>query len=165
MSTPNTNETQIQQNTIALLEAMGYSYISPEEMKKYRTNTGQVVLKDILLNQLQKLNGFEYKGTDYPFSAKNIAKAIDDLDESLNEGLMTANQKISDQLLLGNSYTEELIDGVKKSFSLHYIDYVNPENNLFHFTEEYIVDRINKHEKVKTRRPDLVLFINGIRLG
>ena len=160
--TPNTSETQIQENTIALLEAMGYSYISPEEMKEYRTTTGQVVLKDILLKQLQKLNGFEYKGTDYPFSAKNIAKAIDDLDESLNEGLITANQKISDQLLLGNSYTEELIDGVKKSFSLHYIDYVNPENNLFHVTEEYVVDRTNRNEKVKTRRPDLVLFVNGI---
>jgi len=163
--TPNSSEIQIQQNTIVLLEAMGYKYISPEEMKKHRSSTGQVVLKDVLLKQLQKLNGFEYKGTHYPFSAKNIAKAIDDLDESLNEGLNTANQKISDQLLLGNSYTEELIDGVKKSFSLHYIDYVNPENNLFHFTEEYVVDRVNKHEKVKTRRPDLVLFINGIPFG
>ena len=165
MNTPNTSETQIQQNTIELLKAMGYKYISPEEMKKHRNNTGQVVLKDILLQQLQKLNGFEYKGTHYPFSAKNIAKAIDDLDESLNEGLMTANQKISDQLLLGNAYTEELIDGVKKSFSLHYIDYKNPQNNVFHFTEEFVVDREIKDVKVKTRRPDLVLFINGIPFG
>jgi len=163
--TPNTNETQIQQNTIALLEAMGYSYISPEVMKEHRTNTGQVLLRDILLKQLQKLNGFEYKGTHYSFSAKNIAKAIDDLDESLNEGLMTANQKISDQLLLGNAYTEELIDGVKKSFSLHYIDYKNPQNNVFHFTEEFVLDREIKDVKVKTRRPDLVLFINGIPFG
>ncbi len=160
--TPNSSEIQIQQNTIVLLEAMGYKYISPEEMKKHRSSTGQVVLKDILLKQLQKLNGFEYKGTHYPFSAKNIAKAIDDLDESLNEGLMTANQKISDQLLLGNAYTEELTDGVKKSFSLHYIDYKDPQNNVFHFTEEFVVDREIKDVKVKTRRPDLVLFINGI---
>lgn len=165
MDTPNTGEPQIQQNTIDLLTAMDYTYISPEEMKKHRNSTGQVVLKGILLNQLQKLNGFEYKGTDYPFSAKNIAKAIDDLDESLNEGLMTANQKVSDQLLLGNSYSEELIDGVKKSFSLHYIDYKNPDNNLLHFTEEFVVSRTNQNEKVKTRRPDLVLFVNGIPFG
>ena len=144
---------------------MGYTYISPEEMPQHRSSTRQVILKDILLKQLQKLNGFEYKGTQYPFSAKNIAKAIDDLDVSLNEGLMTANQKISDQLLLGNSYSEELIDGVKKSFSLHYIDFKNPQNNLFHVTEEFVVDRINQQEKVKTRRPDLVLFINGIPFG
>lgn len=163
--TPNTNETQIQNNTIDLLQNMGYIYLSPEEMTQHRSSTRQVVLKDILLEQLQNLNGFEYKGTHYPFSAKNIAKAIDDLDVLLNEGLMTANQKISDQLLLGNSYSEELIDGVKKSFSLHYIDYKVPENNVFHVTDEFVVDRVNQQEQTKTRRPDLVLFINGIPFG
>jgi len=162
---PKTDEKTIQTNTIDLLKSMGYTYISPEEMLLYRGSTRQVVLKDILLKQLQKINGFEYKGTRYPFSAKNIAKAIDDLDVSLNEGLMTANQKISDQLLLGNSYSEELSDGVKKSFSLHYVDYENPENNVFHVTEEFVVDRVNQQERIKTRRPDLVLFINGIPFG
>ena len=119
---PNTSETQIQNNTIDLLKNMGYIYLSPKEMTEYRGSTRQVVLKDVLLKQLQKLNGFEYKGTEYKFSAKNIARAIDDLDVMLHEGLMSANQKISDQLLLGNSYSEELIDGVTKSFSLHYIE-------------------------------------------
>ena len=78
---------------------------------------------------------------------------------------MTANQKISDQLLLGNSYGEEPIVGVKKSFSLHYIDYKKPENNVFHFTEEFVVDRVNQQEQTKSRRPDLVLFVNGIPFG
>ncbi len=163
--TPNTNEKTIQANTINLLKNMGYTYITPEEMSQHRSSTNQVILKDILLKQLQKLNSFEYKGTQYPFSAKNIAKAVDDLDVSLNEGLMTANQKISDQLLLGNAYSEELSDGVKKSFSLKYIDYENPQNNLFHVTEEFVVDRMNRQEREKTRRPDLVLFINGIPFG
>ena len=75
-----------------------------------------------MVKQLQEINSFDYKGITYPFSSKNIARAISDLDESLNEGLMTANAKISDQLILGNSYQEELIDGVKKSFSFKYID-------------------------------------------
>jgi len=163
--TPNTNETQIQTNTIELLTTMGYTYISPEEMREYRGSTRQVILKEVLLKQLQKLNGFEYKGTAYNFSAKNITRAIEDLDVLLNDGLMTANQKISDQLLLGNAYSEELSDGVKKSFSLHYIDYQNPENNLFHITEEFVVDRVTQQERTKTRRPDLVLFINGIPFG
>ncbi len=163
--TPKTDEKTIQAKTINLFKNMGYTYISPEEMSQHRSSTNQVILKEILLKQLQKLNSFEYKGTQYPFSAKNIAKAVDDLDVSLNEGLMTANQKISDQLLLGNSYSEELSDGVKKSFSLHYIDYENPQNNLFHVTEEFVVDRINRQEREKTRRPDLVLFVNGIPFG
>jgi type I restriction enzyme R subunit len=162
MSTPNTSETQIQQNTIELLKEMGYLYISPEEMKNYRANTGQVLLKDVLLHQLQKLNSFEYKGTSFPFSPKNIANAIDDIDESINEGLMTANQKISDLLMMGKSFTEEPVSGVKKSFSLNYIDFDTPTNNVFHFTEEFVVNRETKNEKEKTRRPDLVLFVNGI---
>ncbi len=162
---PNTNETQIQQNTIDLLINMGYTYISPQQMKQHRKSTSQVILKDILMKQLQVINRFEYKGNHYNFSPKNIAKAIDDLDEPLHEGLMTANQKISDQLFLGNSYTEELIDGVQKSFSFSYIDFKNLENNLFHFTQEFVVDRVTKNETSKTRRPDIVLFINGIPFG
>ena len=53
--TPNTNETQIQNNTIDLLKNMGYTYLSPEEMTQHRSSTRQVVLKDVLLKQLQKL--------------------------------------------------------------------------------------------------------------
>jgi type I restriction enzyme R subunit len=160
--TPNTAETKIQENTIDLLNSMGYKFIPQDKIQNYRSSTNQVVLKDILLERLQYINGFNYKSNEYKFSAKNIAKAIDHIDETLNEGLITANQKVSDQLLLGNSYSEELLDGVKKSFSLNYIDFKTPTNNHFHFTEEFVVDRVTKNEKVKTRRPDLVLFINGI---
>ncbi len=162
---PKIGENQIQQNTIALLKSMGYTFISPQKMKEHRANTNQVILKDILLKQLQRINSFEYKGNRYKFSAKNISKAIDDLDISLNEGLMTANQNISDQLFLGNAYTEELSDGTRKSFSFSYIDFERIENNVFHFSEEFIVDRVTKTESDKTRRPDLVLFINGIPFG
>jgi type I restriction enzyme R subunit len=162
-SIPNIDEKQLQINTIDLLESMGYKFITQEENVNLRDGKlGEVVLKDILVNQLQKLNNFEYKGITYPFSPKNIAKAISDLDESLNEGLMTANTKISDQLILGNSYQEELIDGAKKSFSFKYIDFQNPKNNVYHFTEEFSVLRATQNEYEKTRRPDIVLFINGI---
>jgi type I restriction enzyme R subunit len=156
-------EKQLQNNTIELLKSMGYIFISQEENISLRDGKlGEVILKDILVKQLQEINSFEYKGITYPFSSKNIAKAISDLDESLNEGLMTANAKISDQLILGNSYQEELIDGVKKSFSFKYIDFSNPLNNVYHFTEEFTVSRATLNETEKTRRPDIVLFINGI---
>ncbi|MEA2028452.1 MAG: type I restriction endonuclease, partial [Campylobacterota bacterium] len=163
---PNSSETHLQNNTIDLLQKMGYSFISQEDNAKIRGGKlGEVVLKDILLSQLQKINGFEYKGVAYKFSPKNIAKAIEELDIPLNEGLMSANQKISDRLILGDSYDEELEDGVKKSFSLQYIDFQNPQNNSFHFTQEYSVNRQTTTETKKSRRPDLVLFINGIPFG
>ena len=163
--TPNIHETQIQNNTIDLLRKMGYTYIPPEEMPRYRGSTRQVLLRDVLRDRLKKLNSYEYKGVKHRFSGKSIDKAIEDLDVSLDEGLMRANQKISDKLLLGNAYSEELEGGVKKSFSLRYIDYENPESNIFHVTEEFVVDRVNRQERTKTRRPDLVLFVNGIPFG
>lgn len=159
-------EKQLQKNVINLLKSMGYIFISQEDNVNFRNGKlSDVLLKDTLVNQLQKLNGFEYKGITYPFSPKNIANAVQSLDESLNEGLMTANAKIADQLNLGNSYQEELHDGIKKSFSLKYIDLKNIENNIFHFTEEYSVSRQTLNERDKTRRPDIVLFINGIPFG
>ena len=159
---PNTNESQTQKNIIELLKNIGYTFISREENIKIRNGkTSEVILKSILYKELQKLNSFEYKGKKYKFSSKNIEKAIEELNVPLNEGLMSANQKISDKLILGTSY-EEVINGEKKSFSLKYIDFKNPENNQFHFTEEY---RVNTREGEKSRRPDIVLFINGIPIG
>ena len=52
--TPNTSETQIQNNTIDLLKNMGYIYLSPEEMAEHRSSTKQVVLKDLLLKSTPK---------------------------------------------------------------------------------------------------------------
>jgi type I restriction enzyme R subunit len=157
------NENIIQNNTIELLKKIGYTFISQKENVRLRAGKlGEVVLKNILLEQLQKLNSFEYKATTYQFSEKTIANAVKSLDESLNEGLMIANQKITDQLILGNSYQEELVGGAKKSFSFKYIDFKVPSNNVFHFTEEFAVSRLNQNQNEKTRRPDIVLFINGI---
>ncbi len=166
MNSDISTEKQLQNNVIDLLKSMGYIFISQEENSTCRSGKlSDVLLKDILINQLQKLNSIEYKGITYSFSPNNISNAVNNLDESLNEGLMTANAKITDQLILGNSYQEELIDGVKKSFSLKYIDFKNIENNIFHFTEEFSVSRQTLNERDKTRRPDIVLFINGIPFG
>jgi type I restriction enzyme R subunit len=161
--TPNiSNENIIQKNVIQLLKDMGYIYISREDNLAMRVERlGDAIFKDVLLKQLQKLNSFVYKGVEYKFSPKNISRAVDELDVPLNEGLMVANQKISDKLVLGTSYDEELSDGVKKSFSLRYIDF-NNTNNIFHFTEEYSVSRQYTLDTEKHRRPDIVLFINGI---
>ena len=161
---PETKELlSIQPNTIELLKSMGYVYISLEDNIALRDNRlHDVVLKDVLLTQLQKINSFEYKGVEYKFSPKNISRAVEELNVPLNEGLSTSNQKISDKLMLGTSYDEELNDGNKKSFSLRYIDFDNVANNVFHVTEEFSVARQVSTEFEKTRRPDLVLFINGI---
>ena len=145
--TPNTTENHLQQNVISLLKSMGYIFISRKDNVALRDNRlPEVVFKDILLMQLQKINSFEYKGISYEFSPKNILRAVEELNVPLNEGLNVVNQKISDKLMLGTSYDEELSDGDRKSFSLRYIDFDNIENmvdksfdnNLAHFDKHYL---------------------------
>ena len=162
-----TLEQAIQQNCINLLshKDFGYKFISKEDNLIFRENkTSVVLLKKVLIERLYALNSYEYKGQNYKFSANNISKAVEDLDVSLNEGLIVANEKITNHLLLGTSYEENLDDGTKKSFSFKYIDFENIENNHFFVTEEFIVDRANQNEITKTRRPDLIVFVNGIPL-
>lgn len=160
---PNTSENQIQKNCIELFKNMGYEFIDEEQNILLRDNKkSNVIFENILKEQLRKINNYEYKGKSYKFSDANINKAVKDLDVSLNKGLMISNEEITNYLLLGTSYEETLNDGTKKSFSFKYIDFENIQNNHFSFTEEFRVDRINQNEELKTRRPDMVLFINGI---
>ena len=148
-----------QKPAILLLQAMGYSYISPEDCETQRGSRYHVLLKDILRGQLRKLNRFSYAGAENEFSAANIERAMEDLDEPLTDGLVRTSEKIYDALLLGKSYPETVGEGRMLNFNLKYIDWENLQNNVFHVTEEFAVD---SRDKQHNARPDIVLFINGI---
>ena len=148
-----------QQPAIDLLTAMGYTYISPADCDKQRGSRYRVLLRDILRGQLRRLNRYVYAGAENEFSAANIERAMEDLDEPLTDGLVRTSEKIYDALLLGKSYPETVGDGKMLSFNLRYIDWDNPQNNVFHVTEEFAVD---SRDRQHNARPDIVLFINGI---
>lgn len=148
-----------QKPAIELLQSMGYTYISPENCEQQRGSRYHVLLKDILRGQLRKLNRYAYAGTENEFSAANIERAMEDLDEPLTDGLVRTSEKIYDALLLGKSYPETVGDGKMLSFNLKYIDWDCLENNVFHVTEEFCVE---SQDKQHNARPDIVLFINGI---
>lgn len=148
-----------QQPAIDLLTAMGYTYISPADCDKQRGSRYHVLLRDILRGQLRRLNRYVYAGAENEFSAANIERAMEDLDEPLTDGLVRTSEKIYDALLLGKSYPETVGDGKMLSFNLKYIDWDNPQNNVFHVTEEFAVD---SRDRQHNARPDIVLFINGI---
>ena len=148
-----------QRPALALFEAMGYTYISPADCDKQRGSRYHVLLRDILRGQLRRLNRYVYAGAENEFSAANIERAMEDLDEPLTDGLVRTSEKIYDALLLGKSYPETVGDGKMLSFNLRYIDWDNPQNNVFHVTEEFAVD---SQDRQHNARPDIVLFINGI---
>ena len=148
-----------QKPAIALLQSMGYIYISPEDCEKQRGSRYHVLLKDILRGQLRRLNRYSYAGAENEFSAANIERAMEELDEPLTDGLVRTSEKIYDALLLGKSYPETVGGGKSLSFNLKYIDWEHPENNLLHVTEEFAVE---SQDKQHNARLDIVLFINGI---
>ena len=148
-----------QRPALALFEAMGYTYISPADCDKQRGSRYHVLLRDILRGQLRRLNRYAYAGAENEFSAANIERAMEDLDEPLTDGLVRTSEKIYDALLLGKSYPETVGEGKMLSFNLRYIDWETPQNNVFHVTEEFAVD---SRDRQHNARPDIVLFINGI---
>ncbi|MBR8829211.1 MAG: type I restriction endonuclease subunit R [Gomphosphaeria aponina SAG 52.96 = DSM 107014] len=146
---------------IALLQNMGYEYLTPQEaLAKRGGKPSRIVLEEILTTQLQKLNQIQHRGKSHSFSEINIKKAVAAISQFPYEAVYTTSQKLYDLLTLGKSL-EQIIDGDKKSYPLQYIDWQNPANNLYHVTDEF---KIECRNSTQTRRPDLVLFVNGIPL-
>jgi type I restriction enzyme R subunit len=147
---------------VGLLNQLGYQYLTPSENLSLRGGrTSKLILESVLREQLRKFNSITFKGQQYAFSDSNIQKAVQALTDIPFDNLMNTSEQVYDSLTLGKSL-EQTIDGYTKSFSLHYIDWQYPENNVYHVCDEFVLER--RHSK-QTRRPDIVLFVNGIPLA
>lgn len=149
---------------LQLLQQLGWEYLTPAEADALRGGKlSSVILDGVLVPQLRKFNKIRFKGEEHEFSEANLQSALTALRDVLMDGLVRTNEKIYELLLWGKSL-QQSIRGDLKSFPLQYIDW-NPDtwltNNIFHVTEEFVVERTGSHE---TCRPDLVLFVNGIPL-
>lgn len=161
-SAPSFKEDHISQiPALQLLQNMGYTYLSPAEAMKLRGNrASNVLLEGVLADQLRKINVIRFKGKEHAFTEGNIQSAIQSLKEISPDGLKRANEELYYLLCLGRTL-QQTIDGDTKSHPLHFIDWKEPANNIFHVTEEFEVEKTGSHDK---RRPDIVLFVNGIPL-
>lgn len=163
MNTPSFKEDHISQiPAIQFLINLGYSYLTPEEAYRLRYyKSSNVILDEILIEQLRKINRINYKGKEYLFSESNILSAIEALKNyPLKDGLIRTNENVYDLLTLGKSF-EQIVEGDRKSFNIKYIDWENIGNNILHVSEEFDVQR---EKSDQTYRPDIVLFVNGIPL-
>ncbi|MBR3467338.1 MAG: type I restriction endonuclease subunit R, partial [Bacteroidales bacterium] len=152
-----------QRPAIELLQKLGYQYLSPEEVLELRGGkTTNVLLEDILRQQLRNLNSIRIGShSEARFSEQNIENGVAAMrDVPMEGGYLNANEAVYNMLTLGKAF-EQSIDGDKKSYTMRYIDWQHPENNVFHVTEEFAVTRAGSND---TYRPDIVLFVNGIPL-
>ena len=164
MSTPNFKEDYISQiPALQVLHQLGYTYLSEAEITVLRSGkTTNVLLEPILREQLAKINKLKINSTKLAsFNEANIENGIQALkDLPMNEGYIAASEATYNLLTYGKAL-EQSVEGDKKSFTLQYIDWQKPKNNVFHVAEEYSVMRSNSKENF---RPDIVLFVNGIPL-
>lgn len=150
-------ESVIEQATLAWLENIDYSVafgldIAPDGTSSERDNYGQVVLLERLSHSLLTLN------PDIPYEA--IEEVIRKLTQPDSSSLTLNNHAIHRYLKEGIpvEYTRE--DGSIAGDYARVIDFENPENNNFLAVNQFtVVD--NRHE----RRPDIVIFVNGLPLA
>lgn len=129
---------------------MGYSYIGRHEVEKTRESHGQYILRDIAFDALRNIND------PAKISDASIREAILDLEKiKMDDGIIKASETLFSNLLAGVGVSE-IIEGKKTSPQLRFIDWEHPENNKFHIVPEFEIS------EEQNRRPDIVLFVNGI---
>ncbi|MBP3616343.1 MAG: type I restriction endonuclease subunit R [Alphaproteobacteria bacterium] len=147
---PNFDEASCSQiPAIIQLINLGYNYIGRHEVDQYRESKSQYILRDIAFKAIRSINGSN-------ISDKSIKDAIISLEKvKMDDGVVNVSKNIYANLLGGVSVSE-IIDGKKSSPQLKFIDWKNWDKNTFHVVPEFEIS------EEQNRRPDIVLFVNGI---
>ena len=128
---------------------LGYDYIPRNEVNNHRESKSQYILHDIAKKALRDIN-------EDIISDKSIDEALYALEKTkLDDGMIKASEDVYSNLLGGVS-VPEIIDGKKTSPQLKFINWQDPEKNVYHVVAEFEI------EEDQSRRPDIVLFVNGI---
>ena len=157
MAYPILNESTVEEATLGWLAILGWQVahgpdIAPDTPGAERNNYGQVVLESRLRDALARLN------PSLP------AAALDDAFRKLTnpEGatLEARNRSFHRMLVNGMTVEYRANDGATRGDQARIIDFDNPVNNDWLAVNQFTVT-----ENRDTRRPDIVLFLNGLPLG
>ena len=140
-------ESDFENALISFLENEGWQYLYGDSIP--RPNRKEVLYMDDLLQFLEKKNP-ELVDSDIRQIADNIRLAGSDSD-------FATLHKVYGWMVDGVQFVAK--DGTAKMVNL--IDFENPDENNFRVVNQFTVDYIN-NGKPENRRPDVLLFINGL---
>lgn len=148
-------ESSVEEFAIELLEGLGYKYmagpdIAPDGERAERKSFEDILLLDRLRKAVDAIN------PTIPSEAREDAiKQI----QRLNFPELIANNEAFHRMLTEGIKVSYQKDGVEKGDLVWLIDFEHPEDNEFLVVNQFTVvqNNINK-------RPDLILFVNGIPL-
>ena len=148
-------ESAIEELTINLLEGQGYKYIyapniAPDGEKPERRDYGEVLLIARLEEAVRRIN------SKLPPAA--LQTAIKDVQRINSPDLLTNNETFHRLLTEGVKVSIQK-DGQERGEIVWLIDFAKPDNNDFLVANQFRVIENNQN-----KRPDLVLFVNGLPL-
>ena len=149
-------ESVVEDAALTWLEGLGYGLkhgpeIAPGELFAERADYGQVVMAGRVRQALTKLN------PSLP------TEAIEDAFRKITrlEGAtLDARNRAFHKLLVDGVTIEYRVDGAIRGAQARLVDFDDPENNDWLAVNQFTVVE-NKHN----RRPDVVIFVNGLPLG
>ena len=141
-------ESTFEQAIIELFKNMGYTHIYAPDLN--RTDYTRPLLDEHLRDSLVRVN------RGMPGAA--IDEAVGKLNDLDSGSLLQKNRVFTDWLQ--NGVTVKYVQGgEERSGIVRLVDYDRPENNEF-----LVVNQYTFVENGNTRRPDVILFINGLPL-
>ena len=140
-------EDTYEQAVISLFEGMGYEHIYAPDMER---DYSRPLMDSVLQDCLVRIN----KGL--PLEA--IHEAIQKLN-SFDSGTLVQKNRIFTGYLQNGVEVKYFYKGEERSSIVYLLDYQKPENNTF-----YVVNQFTYIENGNNRRPDIILFINGMPL-
>lgn len=154
MSKPIT-ENIIEESAIEILQSQGWEYangkeISPEGLFCERENYSQIVLVNRLRNAIAKIN------PEIPLDAQEAA--IQKVLRIASPDLLHNNEEFH-RLLVEKVKIPYQQNGYERSNEVALIDFENTANNQFIVVNQYTIIENNQN-----KRPDVLLFVNGLPL-
>jgi len=148
-------ENIIEEFAIELLDKLGYEYIyapniSPDGETPERESYEQVLLLSRLQNAVKRINK--------PIPADAQAEALKEIQRIASPELL-ANNETFHRLLTEGIPVSKRVDGDDRGDRIWLIDFKNPYNNDFVVANQFTVVENNNN-----KRPDVILFVNGIPL-
>ncbi len=148
-------ENTIEEFSIELLERLGYQYIYAPDIahdgeKPERASYEEVLLRERLQNAIRRINP--------KIPADFQEEAFKEIQRINSPELLTNNESFHRMLTEGINVSYQK-DGHDRGDLVWLIDFKNPENNEF-----IVVNQFTVIENGNNKRPDVILFVNGIPL-
>jgi len=148
-------ENKIEEHAIQILEGLGYGYlygpdIAPDSLSPERSSFSEPILPERVKAAIKRLNPHLPPST-YEYAYKELLR--------INSPDLIANNETFHRMLTEGMTVTHTKNGHERGDLLWLVDFAHPENNEF-----LIVNQFTIIENHVNKRPDVILFVNGLPL-